>query len=97
MLESMIQNLGNYGAQWGSSQLGGCWASCGKDTLTGASLGTSWLCPPFRPPEKEVQVLLVQDLVLEEQKWTDMSCTWLAQGPWPFSGRDWCCDSRRDA
>lgn len=90
MLESMIQNLGNYGAQSGASQPGGWWASCGRGSPTGgregnagSSLGASWLCPPLRPPEEEVQVLLVQDLVLEEQKWAGLSCTWLALGPSP--------------
>lgn len=78
MLESMIQNLGNYGAQSGAGRtVFLAWGMVGLlwETLTGASLGDSWLCPPLRPPEKEVQVLLVQDLVLKEQKWTGMSCT----------------------
>lgn len=72
-----------------SSQPGGWEASCGRGSPTGGRegntyrilTGASGLCPSHRPPEEEVQVLLVQDLVLEEQKWAGLSCMWLALGP----------------
>lgn len=64
---------------------------------TGVLVGDSWLCPLLRPPEEEVQVQLFQDLVLKEQRRADLSCPGLVPEPWPFSGRDWCCDPRWDA
>jgi hypothetical protein len=107
MLENMIQNLGNYGAQSGVSRmvspsLGG-WASCGRGSPAGGGEGN-----PHRSLTGGCMALFSPQASRERSP--SPSCPRsgprrakagrpelhvAGTGPWTSSGRDWCCGPRK--